>query len=210
MQDKAGGGGADLSPASPQNNDSIDAGGSSLGRASRLAQPSKSMALSNAALAFDMTAELDSLAAESPGAASASEGRTDVPATPEAGTSHDKSTINAQHKPTLQSMSSESLSALPTPTHPSAVPAAAAQELNNALGRSLLQAPHVTQGAAVAAASPHSQRLTSAYSGTINIQELKLHEQCELAWHLIGIPNVPSPLSTLMCALCSGSADTYL
>ena len=43
---------------------------------------------------------------------------------------------------TMLTMSSQTLSALPTPTHPSAIPAATAQALNNELGRSLLQVLH--------------------------------------------------------------------
>ncbi len=150
----------ELSPASQHQTVSLDDAGSP-GHASHLAQPSKSMSLSD--MPADMAAELDSLAAVSPGAASTSEGVTDMPATPQASSNHDRRTSSALGS-TMVSMSSETLSALPTPTHPSAVPAAAAQELNNALGRSLLQAPHLTQEAA-AAASPHSERLTSAYSG---------------------------------------------
>ena len=116
------------------------------------------MALSDA---VELTAELDSLAAASPGAAS--QPLPDMPSTPQASSSHNRGTDGSQLGSTMLSMSSDSLSALPTPTHPSAA-AAAAQELNNALGRSLLKAPHLTEEVA-AAGSPHSQRLTSAYSG---------------------------------------------
>ena len=62
----------------------------------------------------------------------------------------------------LLSLSSESLSALPTPLHPAAVPPAVAQELNNELARSLLQEPQTT---GLTGADAHSVRLTSAYSG---------------------------------------------
>lgn len=115
------------------------------------------MALSDAVA---LTAELDSLAAASPGAAS--QALPDMPSTPQASSSHTRGTGSGQLGSTMLSMSSESLSALPTPTHPTA--AAAAQELNNALGRSLLKASHLTEEVA-AVSSPHSQRLTSAYSG---------------------------------------------
>lgn len=116
------------------------------------------MALSDAA---EMTAELDSLAAASPGAAS--QALPDMPSTPQASSSHNRGTGSSQLGSTMLSTSSNSLSALPTSTHPSAA-AAAAQEVNNAPGRSLLKAPHLTKEVA-AAGSPHSQRLTSAYSG---------------------------------------------
>ena len=62
----------------------------------------------------------------------------------------------------LLSLSSESLSALPTPMHPAAVPPAEAQDLNNALARSLLQGNR-TSG--ITDAEAQSARLTSAYSG---------------------------------------------
>lgn len=60
----------------------------------------------------------------------------------------------------LLSLSSESLSALPTLLHPAAVPPAVAQDLNNALARSLLQGPSGMKDN-----GPGSARLTSAYSG---------------------------------------------
>ncbi len=121
------------------------------------------MALSDA---VELTAELDSLAAASPGAASQT--LPDMPSTPQASSSHNRGTGSGQIGSTMLSMSSDSLSALPTPTHPTAA-AAAAQELNSALGRSLLKAPHLTEEVA-AAGSPHSQRLTSAYSGAYKTQ----------------------------------------
>ena len=62
----------------------------------------------------------------------------------------------------LLSLSSESLSALPTPMHPAAVPPAEAQDLNNALARSLLQG---TRTSGLTDAEAQSARLTSAYSG---------------------------------------------
>ncbi|DBA90624.1 hypothetical protein WJX77_007676 [Trebouxia sp. C0004] len=148
---------ADSSPASQQQDVSFDETGSSPGHASHLAQPSKSMALSDAA---EMTAELHSLAAASPEAAS--QALPDMPSTPQASSNHNRGTGSGQLGSTMLSTSNDSLSALPTPTHPSAA-AAAAQELNNALGRSLLKAPHLTEEVA-AASSPHSQRLTSACS----------------------------------------------
>lgn len=152
----------EFSPASQHKDVSFEEAGSSPGHASHLAQPSKSMALSDAAVTAGMSAELDSLAAASPGGASASGGVAHMPAAPLASSSQTPGTGEGQLDPMMMSMSSDSLSALPTPTHPSAA-AAAAQELNNALARSLLQPPHLTEEAA--AASPHSERLTSAYSG---------------------------------------------
>ena len=64
----------------------------------------------------------------------------------------------------LLSLSSESLSALPSPMHPAAVPPAVAQDVNNALARSLLQGPHAS-----GLTEAHSARLTSAYSGVFPV-----------------------------------------
>ena len=68
----------------------------------------------------------------------------------------------------LLSLSSESLSALPSPMHPAAVPPAVAQDVNDALARSLLQGPHAS-----GLTEAHSARLTSAYSG--KFQRSSLH-----------------------------------
>ena len=70
----------------------------------------------------------------------------------------------------LLSLSSESLSALPSPMHPAAVPPAVAQDVNNALARSLLQGPHAS-----GLTEAHSARLTSAYSGKFQRSSLHTH-----------------------------------
>ena len=132
--------------------------------ASRLAQPSKSMAISDAVAVAEAAAEVDSLAAASTAAASASDRTAVMPSTPDV-ISHDKRGSRVQLGSGMLSISSDSLSALPTPIHPSAVPAGAAQELNSALGRSMLQGSLASDQAV--AASPHSERLTSAYSGRL-------------------------------------------
>lgn len=133
------------------------------------------MALSDAAVAAHRNSELDSLAAASPAAESPSAGSLQAPDTPQAITaSHRDISLGTDLDSTMMSMSSQTLSALPTPTHPSAIPAATAQALNNELGRSLLQVPE--QGEEAAAQSPRSERLTSAYSGVLScIADLPLH-----------------------------------
>ena len=125
------------------------------------------MALSDAAVAAHMSAELDSLAAASPAVDSPSAGSLRAPDTPQAlSTAPRDTSIGTDLDSTSLSMSSQTLSALPTPTHSSAIPAATAQALNNELGRSLLQVP--MQSEEDAAESPHSERLTSAYSGVFS------------------------------------------
>ena len=160
MQDKAAAEGqAALTPESHTVTGMADA--ASPRHASQLAHPSNSMAPSDTA---HLNAELDSLAAAvSPGAAG-SEGSMQAPDTPQAASSGLRDTAaSTDLASTIVSMSSQTLSALPTPTHPSAISAAAAQALNNELGRSLLQVP--LQAGEAAPQSPHSKRLTSAYSG---------------------------------------------
>lgn len=165
MQDKAAAEDqADLAPT-PHTAASMDDAANSPRIASHLAQPSNNtMALSEAAIAANVDAELDSLAAAFSAAAALSESSMQAPDTPQPPSSGGMdATASADLGSRMLSMSSQTLSALPTPTHPSAIPAATAQALNNELGRSLLQVPSHTEEAA--AASPHSARLTSAYSG---------------------------------------------
>lgn len=164
MQDKAAAEDqADLA-LTPQTTVSMDDTANSPRIASHLAQPSNSMALSEAAIAANVDAELDSLAAAFSAAAAPSESSMQAPDTPQLPSSGGMdASASADLGSTMLSMSSQTLSALPTPTRPSAIPAATAQALNNELGRSLLQVPSHTEEAA--AASPCSARLTSAYSG---------------------------------------------
>lgn len=164
MQDKvAAEDQADLAPSA-----SMDDTANSPRIASHLAQPFNSKALSEAAIAANVDAELDSLAAAFSAAAPPSESSSmqapDTPQPPSSGGIDESA--SADLGCTMLSMSSQTLSALPTPTHPSAIPAATAQALNNELGRSLLQVPSHTKEAA--AASSHSARLTSAYSGVLS------------------------------------------
>ena len=150
---------------------SMDDAANSPEHASHLAQPSNSMALSDAAIAANIDAELDSLAAACPAAAAPSESSMQAPDTPQPPSSGGMGTsTSAELGSTMLSMSSQTLAALPTPTHPSAIPAATAQALNNELGRSLLQVPLDPEEAA--AASPHSERLTSAYSGMLSCWQI--------------------------------------
>lgn len=167
MQDKAAAEDqANLNPT-PHTNASMDDAANSPRHASHLAQPSNSMALSDAAVAANVSADLNSLAATSPDAAASSESSMQAPDTPQPPSSGGMGTsASVELGSTMLSMSSQTLSALPTPKHPSAIPAATAQALNSELGRSLLQVPVDTEEAA--AASPHSERLTSAYSGMLS------------------------------------------
>ena len=156
---------ADLA-ATPHTTASMDNAANSPGHASHLAQPSNSMALSDTTIAANVEAELNGLAAAFPAAAAPSESSMQAPDTPQPPSSGGMGTsANADLGSTMLSMSSQTLSALPTPTRPSAIPAATAQALNNELGRSLLQVPVDAEEAA--AASPLSERLTSAYSGML-------------------------------------------
>lgn len=149
----------------PHTNASIDDAADSPRHASHLAQPADSMALSDAAVAANVNV-LSSPAAAFPAPAEPSEGSMQAPDTPQAPSSEGlAASTDADLGSTMLSMSSQTLSALPTPTHPAAIPPATAQALNNELGRSLLQVPLRPEDAA--AASPLSQRLTSAYSGTL-------------------------------------------
>lgn len=148
---------------------SIDDAADSPRHASHLAQPSDSMPLSDAAIAANVDAELSSLAATFLAPAEPSEGSMQAPDTPQAPSSGGiGASADANFGSTMLSMSSQTLSALPTPTHPSAIPPATAQALNNELGRSLLQVP-LQPGQAAFAASPRSERLTSAYSGILSL-----------------------------------------
>ena len=157
MQDKvAASGQTGLSPTSDTPHTEAAHAPDSVSSVSHLAQPAKSMAISEAVAAAE-AADTDGLAADA-----ASDGAAVMPITPEVSIG-DRQHSKLQLGSAMLSMSSDSLSALPTPTHPSAGPAAAAQELNNALGRSLLQGP--LAGEHAAADSPRSERLTSAYSG---------------------------------------------
>ena len=167
---------AELAPT-PRTNDSMDDTANSPRHASHLAQPSNSMALSDVAIAANVDAELSSLAAAFPAVAAPSEGSMQAPDTPQAPSSGAmNASASADLGSTMLSVSSQTLSALPTPTHPSAIPAATAQALNNELGRSLLQVPLQTEEAA--AASPHSERLTSAYSGMLSASASSLQVGC--------------------------------
>ena len=157
---------ADLA-AAPHTTASMDNGANSPRHASHLAQPSNSTALSDAAIAANVDAEVSSLTAAFPAAAAASQSSMQAPDTPQSANSGGIGTsASADLGSTMLSMSSQTLSALPMPTHASAIPTATAQALNNELGRSLLQVPLDAEEAA--AASPLSQRLTSAYSGVLS------------------------------------------
>lgn len=152
----------------PYTSASADDAADSPRHASHCAQPSDSMALTDAAVTGNVDAELSSPAAPLSTPAEPSESSMQAPDTPQAPSSGGLgASTDADFGSTMLSMSSQTLSALPTPTHPAAIPPATAQALNNELGRSLLQVPFRPEEAA--AASPLSQRLTSAYSGTLSL-----------------------------------------